>query len=823
MQGNPWGISENKEPVSSFAKIMEEELAKQHYLEEQSSLGVKADDVFENEVCETEDFIDDYTIAELLQKDYDLGVDDTLRLKGKQYKKGDKDIRKSVMQGNPWGISENKEPVSSFAKIMEEELAKQHYLEEQSSLGVKADDVFENEVCETEDFIDDYTIAELLQKDYDLGVDDTLRLKGKQYKKGDKGIRKSVMQRNPWGISERREPVSSFAEIMDEELARKLHLEELSSLDVIADDAVETEVWERDDCIDDYAIAMLLQKDYDLEFEHAFRLEEKQYSKGDKEKYDSEKSVEERDDEELEYVNHKLDYFVLLWRCLDLLFFEGIRTSIMQRNPWGISDRQEPLCSFAEIMDEELARKLHLEDSSSSGVKADDAVENELCERDDCVDDYTIAKLLQKDYDLEVEHTLRLKEKQYNKDDKVGISLELLKPSREKYESDESVEERDDEELEYVNNKLDSYTIPEFGSKGVVFQNGRCVTKHDNEICGRKNVSKFMQFPAEFNTGDAAKMDLKLSNRVFNQLKVHSINMAKRRHRLHENKEKATAELAVDTSTRMILFKMINGNLLESVGGQVATGKESVVFHAVGGSDLIQERQCSDFAVKVFKTTLNEFQNRTDYVQEDYRFKNTRKILKLWAEKEYRNLKRFRTNGIPCPDPVTVQSHVLLMSFIGDEKVSAPKLKDVQLDLATWEVLYDELKSIMKSMFRNCRLVHADLSEFNILYWNEKLWIIDVAQATDLSNPQCFSYLARDCRNVNNFFAERGVRVCSVRELFNEITDLKFNDDCTFNAEVEDLVNSSRPKVYGKRCPADCLLDGQNDHDASVNERDFAS
>ncbi|KRZ36964.1 Serine/threonine-protein kinase RIO3, partial [Trichinella pseudospiralis] len=733
------------------------------------------------------------------------------------------DIRKSVMQGNPWGISENKEPVSSFAKIMEEELAKQHYLEEQSSLGVKADDVFENEVCETEDFIDDYTIAELLQKDYDLGVDDTLRLKGKQYKKGDKGIRKSVMQRNPWGISERREPVSSFAEIMDEELARKLHLEELSSLDVIADDAVETEVWERDDCIDDYAIAMLLQKDYDLEFEHAFRLEEKQYSKGDKEKYDSEKSVEERDDEELEYVNHKLDYFVLLWRCLDLLFFEGIRTSIMQRNPWGISDRQEPLCSFAEIMDEELARKLHLEDSSSSGVKADDAVENELCERDDCVDDYTIAKLLQKDYDLEVEHTLRLKEKQYNKDDKVGISLELLKPSREKYESDESVEERDDEELEYVNNKLDSYTIPEFGSKGVVFQNGRCVTKHDNEICGRKNVSKFMQFPAEFNTGDAAKMDLKLSNRVFNQLKVHSINMAKRRHRLHENKEKATAELAVDTSTRMILFKMINGNLLESVGGQVATGKESVVFHAVGGSDLIQERQCSDFAVKVFKTTLNEFQNRTDYVQEDYRFKNTRKILKLWAEKEYRNLKRFRTNGIPCPDPVTVQSHVLLMSFIGDEKVSAPKLKDVQLDLATWEVLYDELKSIMKSMFRNCRLVHADLSEFNILYWNEKLWIIDVAQATDLSNPQCFSYLARDCRNVNNFFAERGVRVCSVRELFNEITDLKFNDDCTFNAEVEDLVNSSRPKVYGKRCPADCLLDGQNDHDASVNERDFAS
>ncbi|XP_003372228.1 serine/threonine-protein kinase RIO3 [Trichinella spiralis] len=400
----------------------------------------------------------------------------------------------------------------------------------------------------------------------------------------------------------------------------------------------------------------------------------------------------------------------------------------MQRNPWGISERKEPSCSFAEIMDEEVARKLQLEEQSSSDVKAADAVEAELCEGDDCIDDYTIAKLLQKDYDLEVEHTLRLKEKQYNKDDKVGISLDLLKPSREKYDSDESVEERDDEELEYVNNKLD------------------CKNKHDFINDNKLFLDYFILKVTQFLNSVPKVLYFKMDDVL--------LNMTKRfvAVKMFQNSCNGVLfqELAVDTTTRMILFKMINGNLLESVDGQVATGKESVVFHAVGGSDLIQEKQCSNFAVKIFKTALNEFQNRIDYVQEDFRFKNTRKILKLWAEKEYRNLKRLKTNGLPCPDPVTVQSHVLVMSFIGDEKVSAPKLKDVQLDLATWEVLYDELKSIMKSMFRNCRLVHADLSEFNILYWNEKLWIIDVAQATDLSNPQCFSYLARDCRNVNN-------------------------------------------------------------------------
>ena len=45
-------------------------------------------------------------------------------------------------------------------------------------------------------------------------------------------------------------------------------------------------------------------------------------------------------------------------------------------------------------------------------------------------------------------------------------------------------------------------------------------------------------------------------------------------------------------------------------------------------------------AVKVFKTTLNEFKTRDRYMKDDHRFKdrfskqNPRKIIRLWAEKE---------------------------------------------------------------------------------------------------------------------------------------------------------------------------------------------
>lgn len=45
-------------------------------------------------------------------------------------------------------------------------------------------------------------------------------------------------------------------------------------------------------------------------------------------------------------------------------------------------------------------------------------------------------------------------------------------------------------------------------------------------------------------------------------------------------------------------------------------------------------------ALKIFKTTLQEFKNRVEYVKDDYRFRNPRKILKIWAEKELFNLER---------------------------------------------------------------------------------------------------------------------------------------------------------------------------------------
>ena len=54
----------------------------------------------------------------------------------------------------------------------------------------------------------------------------------------------------------------------------------------------------------------------------------------------------------------------------------------------------------------------------------------------------------------------------------------------------------------------------------------------------------------------------------------------------------------------------------------------------------------------------------------------------------------------------------------------------------------------MKRMYGEANLVHADLSEYNLLWWEERLWVIDVSQAVEKQHPLAMVFLLRDCRNV---------------------------------------------------------------------------
>ena len=268
----------------------------------------------------------------------------------------------------------------------------------------------------------------------------------------------------------------------------------------------------------------------------------------------------------------------------------------------------------------------------------------------------------------------------------------------------------------------------------------------------------------------------KLSNKAANVLIQASKKLENERMRAKDKADRATVEQVLDPRTRMILFKILNKGVICEINGCISTGKEANVYHATNADGY--ER-----AVKVYKTSILIFKDRDRYVTGEFRFRhgyckhNPRKMVKTWAEKEMRNLTRMHQAGIPCPEPIILRSHVLVMDFIGTDGWPAPLLKDVTLSESKSRELYLQCIQIVRNIFWKCRLVHADLSEFNMLYQQDQLYVIDVSQSVEHDHPHALEFLRKDCTNVTDFFKKNGVCVMTVRELFDFVTDPNITDD----------------------------------------------
>ena len=256
--------------------------------------------------------------------------------------------------------------------------------------------------------------------------------------------------------------------------------------------------------------------------------------------------------------------------------------------------------------------------------------------------------------------------------------------------------------------------------------------------------------------------------------------MAVRGDRGGDRADRATSEQVLDPRTRMILLQMINRDIVSEIHGCLSTGKEANVYHSISSPENEEDGPSLHRAIKVYKTSILVFKDREKYVAGEFRFRqgysksNNRSMVKLWAEKEMRNLRRIYSAGIPSPEPVHLRLHVLVMGFVGTSKGRpAPRLKDVEFDVpepeTRWRTHYMELLGYMRVMYQTCRLVHADLSEYNILYHKEKLYIIDVSQSVEHDHPRSLEFLRMDIKNVSDFFRRKGVDTLSEQTVFKFI------------------------------------------------------
>ncbi|CAH0694421.1 unnamed protein product [Spodoptera exigua] len=482
-------------------------------------------------------------------------------------------------------------------------------------------------------------------------------------------------------------------------------------------------------------------------------------------------------------------------------------------NPWKKIAAPAEVQDLSDIMSEEFARGLQVKEEIRFAEQLSDqhgSTSNEIPPellhdieisnvKDYCDSDAIIAKVLQCQFDREYDNELKAVEKKRNGESKVSISYDNFYhvPKHLIYDSDSDEDDVDTEKKDWDRFETNEKEFASLPKRGYVMKDGEMVTKHDSVINGRRNACRVMAFPPEVCTGDGAGFDMKLSNSVFNHLREQTKHYQTRKTKMLDRKEShATAEMGLDEPTRLILFKFINNEVLEDINGIISTGKESVVLHAAGNTkypDLSVPKEC---AIKIFKTTLNEFKTRDKYIEADYRFKdrfskqNPRKIVHMWAEKEMHNMLRMKKIGLNCPDMVCLKKHILVMSFIGKDNKPAPKLRDVILKPEKWQSVYNEVVEAVHTLYNTGHMIHADLSEYNILWWENKCWFIDVSQSVQPDHPNGLEFLLRDCRNIANFFDKKGVTdMKSGEDLFKSITG--FDEiDVNFLEGVHTVYNS---------------------------------
>ncbi len=206
-----------------------------------------------------------------------------------------------------------------------------------------------------------------------------------------------------------------------------------------------------------------------------------------------------------------------------------------------------------------------------------------------------------------------------------------------------------------------------------------------------------------------------------------------------------------DKHTLLSLSKLIKKGIVETVENPISTGKEANVFRAKTADGIF-------VAIKIYKVETTHFFRRKTYLQGDPRFEkikhNEKEIVKAFARKEFKNLEICKKAGVNSPRAYYVLDNIIVMEFLGEEGLPYPTMELV--GPLNGEADLDSILDDMRKMYRQ-GLVHADLSEYNILA-ADKPKIIDLSEGVVLGHPHSEKFLERDVENILKYFAKKGIK-----------------------------------------------------------------
>ena len=220
-----------------------------------------------------------------------------------------------------------------------------------------------------------------------------------------------------------------------------------------------------------------------------------------------------------------------------------------------------------------------------------------------------------------------------------------------------------------------------------------------------------------------------------------------------------------DQSALLTLYHMVDRGIIETFYGVVSTGKEANIFCAL-------DRSGNYVAVKIYRIATSDFKTMYRYLIGDPRFKtfhrDRRRIIYTWTSREFKNLHRAYEAGVSVPRPIYFENNVLAMEFIGEAGVPYPRMRDQPPKNP--KRMFIKLLRAVELLYRKAKLVHSDLSEYNVLLAPEPV-LIDFSMATDRANPMADELFMRDLTNLARYFRKLGVEVQEPIELFAKIKE----------------------------------------------------
>jgi RIO kinase 2 len=203
---------------------------------------------------------------------------------------------------------------------------------------------------------------------------------------------------------------------------------------------------------------------------------------------------------------------------------------------------------------------------------------------------------------------------------------------------------------------------------------------------------------------------------------------------------------------------LVKAAIIVSFGKSLGVGKEADVYDALNSEG---KRIAVKFH-RLGRISFRQTRRKRGYTREHstWLFQSH-----LAAEREFQAMKIVYASGVAVPEPISQNRHVVAMGMIEGAQLSKYK------DIGKPETVLKEILRNIKKAYLKAHLIHADISEYNIILQPDgHILIIDWPQAVKTDHATAAELLERDIKNLLTYFSRKFNLELAVKEACDYVT-----------------------------------------------------